>query len=53
MAEQHLDDEDVGARLEQVGGEAVAQRADGDRLAQVGASRSLPAGLLQRRCNAD
>jgi hypothetical protein len=35
MAEQHLDDADIGAGFEQVRGEAVAQRVNGDRLAQI------------------
>jgi hypothetical protein len=33
MPEQHLDRADVGAGFEQMGGEAVAQRMDGDSLA--------------------
>jgi hypothetical protein len=36
MSEQHLDRADVGAGFEQVGGEAVAQGMDGDRLAELG-----------------
>ncbi len=46
MAEQGLNDADVGAGLEQVRGEAVPQRVDGDRLAQFGPARRHPAGLL-------
>ena len=34
VAEQRLDGADVGAGLQQVGGEAVAQRVRGDRLAE-------------------
>ena len=34
VAEQDLDDPDVGAGLQQVGGEAVPQGVDGDMLAQ-------------------
>src|SRR6202051_4272039 len=36
MPEQSLDNADVGAALQQVGGEAVPQRMDGDPLAQPG-----------------
>ena len=43
VAEQHLDDADVGAGLEQMGGEAVPQGMNGDRLAQLGLPRP-PAG---------
>ena len=35
MAEQDLDDADVGARFQQMGGEAVAQGVHRDRLAQA------------------
>ncbi len=48
MAKQYLDDTDVSASLKQVRGEAVPQRMDGDRLAQLGLPCRLPAGLLQR-----
>jgi hypothetical protein len=34
MTEQHLDRADVGTGFEQMGGKAVAERMDGDRLAQ-------------------
>ena len=36
MAEQDLDGPEVGAGLEQMGGEAVPQGVDGDVLAQAG-----------------
>ena len=36
MAEERLDGPDVGAGLQQVGGEAVAERVDGDVLLQAG-----------------
>jgi hypothetical protein len=49
MAEQHLDDADVGAGFEQMRGEAVAQRVNGDRLAQIGLVCGHAAGPLQRR----
>ena len=42
MPEQDLDGPDVGAGLEQVGGEAVPQRVDGDVLAQA-RGRARPA----------
>ena len=47
MAEQHLDRADIGARLEQMGGEAMAQGMDGDRLAELRPLPSAPdsAGL--------
>ena len=48
MAEQHLDDADVGAGFEQMRGEAVPQGVHRHRLAQLGASCRDPAGLLQR-----
>ena len=46
MPEQDLDGPDVGAGLEQVGGEAVPQGVDGDVLAQPGG----PRGLRGRAC---
>src|SRR5437660_2509700 len=49
MAEQNLDDADIGAGFEQVRGEAVAQRVNGDWLAQIRLARRHPAGRLQRR----
>src|ERR1700733_3477050 len=49
MAEQHLDDPNVSAGLEQVRGKTVPQRVDGDRLAQLCLTRRLTTGLLQRR----
>ena len=49
MAEQHLDDADIGAGFEQVRGEAVAQRVNGDRLAQLCLACGHAAGRLQRR----
>jgi hypothetical protein len=48
VTEQYLDDADVGASLEQVRRETVPQGVDGDRLAQFGLTRGLPAGFLQR-----
>jgi hypothetical protein len=36
MAEQHLDNADVGAGFEQMSSEAVAQRMNGDRLVARG-----------------
>ena len=47
MAEQHLDDADIGAGFEQMRGEAVAQRVNGDRLAQI----RLAAATRQAACN--
>ena len=47
MAEQHLDHADVGAGFEQMGGEAVAQRMDGDRLAELRRRPSVSARPLQ------
>src|SRR4051794_23750599 len=41
VAEQDLDDADIGAVLEQVGGEAVAQRMRADPLGDVGGLRRL------------
>src|SRR5258708_26750539 len=41
MAEEHLDRADIGARFEQMGGEAVPQGMDGDRLAEL---RRCPSG---------
>jgi hypothetical protein len=35
MAEQHLDDAQIGPRLQQVGGKAVTQGVDGDRLSKL------------------
>ena len=48
MAEQHLDDADVGAALQQVGGEAVPQRVGRDRLADPRSPPRQPTGRLQR-----
>jgi hypothetical protein len=47
MTEQHLDDADIGARLQQMGGKAVPQSMHRDRLAQPGAADRGPASLLQ------
>ena len=47
MPEQHLDDADVGAGFEQMGGEAVAQRMDGDRFAELRRRPRGAAGPLQ------
>ena len=43
VSEQHLDRPDVGAGLEQVGGEAVPQGMDGDVLVQAGGPSGLDA----------
>jgi hypothetical protein len=40
MAQQHLDDTDVGASLKLMRGETVPQGMDGDRLAQLGLPRN-------------
>ena len=48
VAEQRLDDAEVGAVLQQVGGEAVAQRMDGDALGDPGAGGGIAAGELER-----
>jgi len=47
MAEQSLDGGQVGAGLEQVGGEAVPQGVDGGRLPQPGVQACLLEGSLQ------
>ena len=47
MAEQRLDDADVGAALQQVGGEAVAQRVNGDALAETRRGTCRAAGGMQ------
>jgi len=46
MTEQHLDDADIGACLQQVRGEAVPERMHRDRLAQRNAANRCPARLL-------
>ncbi|XXZ00716.1 hypothetical protein WME73_35765 [Sorangium sp. So ce302] len=48
MAEQGLDDADVGAELEQVGGEAVPQHVRGDALVQLAAPRRLAQRVAHR-----
>ena len=48
VPEQHLDRPDVGAGLEQVGGEAVPQGVDGDVLAQAGVAGGLDADPVHR-----
>jgi hypothetical protein len=53
MAEQDLDDADIGSRLKQMGGEAVAQGMDGDRFVQASlprrhTARRLPGGGADR-----
>ena len=48
MPEQDLDGADVGAGLEQVGGEAVPQGVDGDVLAQPGGAGGLDADPVHR-----
>ena len=45
MAQQDLDGPQVGAGLEQVGREAVAQRVDRDLLAQAGGAAGAGADL--------
>jgi hypothetical protein len=49
MAEQRLDDADIAAGFEQVRGEAVAQRVNGDWLVQIRLAGGQAAGRLQRR----
>ena len=49
MPEQDLDDADVGAALQQVGGEAVAQGVDGDVLGQPGRLAGRAAGGMEDR----
>jgi hypothetical protein len=44
-----LDDPDVGVLFQKVCGEAVAQRVNGDRLAQIRLASGHAAGRLQRR----
>jgi hypothetical protein len=46
--EQHVDDADIGAGFEQERGKAVAQRVNGNRLAQIRLARGHAAGRLQR-----
>ena len=48
MAEQDLDGPQVGAVLQQVGGEAVAQGVDGDVLVQPGGLAGTLADLRAR-----
>jgi len=48
VAEQRLDDADIGAALQQVGGEAMTQRVHGDTLAQP--RRSTPPRGLSSCC---
>ena len=50
MPEQALDHPDVDPLLQQVGGEAVAQRVHGDRLVEPGGLDRLAAGALHRPC---
>ena len=47
MAEQRLDDADIGATLQQVGGEAVAQCVNGDALAETRRGTCRAAGGMQ------
>ena len=47
MAEQHLDDADVGAVLQQMGGEAVPQRVDRHALVEPGGGARRAAGRMQ------
>jgi hypothetical protein len=46
VAEQHLNDADIGAVLQQVSGEAVPQGVDRDPLGDVGAQGGFAAGQL-------
>ncbi len=48
VAEQFLDEPDIGAVFQQVGGETVAQGMDGDALVESGGAGGFPAGGLQR-----
>ena len=48
MAEEDLDEMNVGARLQQMGVEAVAQATDGDRLGEAGFPDRDATGRLQR-----
>ena len=41
MAEQHLDNADVGAGFEQMSSEAVAQSVDGNGLSSLAAARAM------------
>jgi hypothetical protein len=43
MAEQHLDDANIGARLQEMGGKAMSQRVHRYRLSELG-SPVLPPG---------
>ena len=45
MAQQHLDGAQVGAGLQQVGGEAVPQRVRVELFANAGAFGGFPAGV--------
>jgi hypothetical protein len=47
VAEQRLDDADVGAVLEQMSGEAVPQRMHGHALVESGGDTRRPAGGMQ------
>src|SRR3954451_25284612 len=47
VPEQHLDDADVGLLLEQVGGEAVPQRVQRNRLVDLGQLRRGMAGAVE------
>lgn len=47
MTQQHLDDANVRATLEQVRDKAVPQRMNGDRLAELSATCRDATGLLQ------
>lgn len=47
MAEQHLDDANVGAGFEKMSGEAVAQRMNGDRFAELGCRPCGTASALE------
>jgi hypothetical protein len=49
MAEQDLDDANVGAALQQMGRKTVPEHMDSDRLAQFGSARRGSTSILQRR----
>ena len=49
MTEQSLDDADIGALLQKMGGEAVPQRLHGDGLADPGDERCAHTGFVERR----
>ena len=48
VAEQDLNDTDIGSVFQQMGAKAVAQGVDGNPFVKTGRSRRFPADLLQR-----